>query len=161
MRAGPFPPPRLLPQADPALTFKSLDRNSNSVLDSDELDPHFLLETGYFTVPNYCSLDTDAQGIPTETFVQVHKPVFSHISSEGIARAVSLVDANGDGHLSKKECDVLLGFTDLRRFRAATHTAKYDTHSLSTSGHTIEEVKRGKVKGMQGEAYYKLKNKEL
>ena len=88
---------------------------------------------------------------------QFREVLKAYIGTEPAALVMAGQIKRGD-MISKR---AVLGFTDLRRFRAATHTAKYDTHSLSTSGHTLEEVKRGKVKGMQGEAYYKLKKKEL
>ena len=37
MKSGTFPPPSLKADADPELTYKSLDANSNNILDSVSL----------------------------------------------------------------------------------------------------------------------------
>jgi hypothetical protein len=37
MKSGTFPPPSLKAEADPELTYKSLDANSNNILDSVSL----------------------------------------------------------------------------------------------------------------------------
>jgi hypothetical protein len=124
--SGTFPPPHLRPKVDASVAFEQLDSNHNELLDLAELEPHRLMDSGHFAVPDYCSDDDpESRGVPADTFASVHSNIFSQLTPNEILEAVKAVDLNDDQHVSKHECDVLFGFSDLRRMHPVSEDGDF------------------------------------
>lgn len=118
---GRFPPPKLKEGLSPEKAFEMLDADISFTLESSELEPHIMLASRLFDVPEYCTFgganweEQKHPGVSAEVFVRIYADIFDHMTPSQIHTIVDAVDDNRDRHLNNTECQVLFGFSDIRR----------------------------------------------